>query len=146
MFGASSHPGILRDELRGAFLWILDFLCALGNLRGAKRTFYSPCEHGDIPEGSPRNPYSRKIKVFHKTDRYRVESHEMLYFIRLYISDIEDISSFVLDFEWSRFSPHSQSSSVMAVREGLKAMLRGLSPNSLWSLSETIGYKVESWM
>ena len=77
---------------------------------------------------------------------FRRQSHELLYFIRLYPSDIEDLISFILDLERGRFSPHSQSSSVMKVREGLKIMLMDLSPNRWRSLSETIGYKVESWM
>ena len=133
-------------KLHGDFLWGLEFRCALANLYGVKRTFYTPGERGDIPKDYPRNPYETKIRGFHKTDRFRMESRELLYFIRLYPSAIEDLISFILDLERGRFSPHSQSSSVKTVREGMKIILMGLSPNRWWSLSEAVVYKGESWM
>ena len=70
----------------------------------------------------------------------------MIHFLRIYPSALEDISSFILDLEWSRIDPFTQQVTPMSIRSGLKIPLMGLSPNRWWSLVDNISYKGESWM
>ena len=69
----------------------------------------------------------------------------MIHFLRIYPSALEDISSFILDLEWSRIELFTQQVTPMSIRSSLKTLLRGLSPNSWWSLVDNISYKGEPW-
>ena len=71
---------------------------------------------------------------------------EVLHFLTIYPSALEDPSSFILDLERGMMEPFTKKVTPMSIREGLKILLRGLSPNSWWSLVDTIGYQGESWM
>ena len=77
---------------------------------------------------------------------YHRGAPEMLHFLRIYPSDLEDLSAFVLDLEWVRIEPFTKKVPFMSIREGMGVLLRGLGHHIWWSLVDTISYKGERWM
>ena len=69
----------------------------------------------------------------------------MIHFLRIYPSALAGLSSFVLDLEWSRVGPFAGQVSCVGVRDLLEILLMGLSPDSWWSLVDTVVYKGEVW-
>ena len=123
----------------------LEFLSRLASAFGVQATFF-PVEEEDLDFLHSYDPSRVKIRHFSKVGRYRRGAQEVLHFLIIYPSALEDLSSFILDLEWSRMESFTKQVTQMSIRTGLGIPLRGLSPNSWWSLVDTISYKGESWM
>ena len=94
------------------------------------RLAFSPVGEGDLDFLYPYDPSRIKIQHFHKVGRYHRGAQEVLHFLRIYPSALGDLSSSMLDLEWSRMEPFTKQVTQMSIRAGLKSLLRGLSPNS----------------
>ena len=132
-------------KINGVFYWGLEFLSRLASAYGVVTSFF-PVEPEDLDFTAPYDPSKIRIQHVHKTGRSHRGAQEVLHFLRIYPSALEDLSSFILDLEWSRMEPFTQAVTPMSIRAGLKILLRGPSPNSWWSLVDTISYKGEPWM
>ena len=132
-------------KINGVFYWGLEFLSRLASAYGVIASFVS-VEPENLDLTAPYDPSKIRIQHVHKTGRSHRGAQEILHFLRIYPSALEDLSSFILDLEWSWIEPFTQDVTPMSIRTGLKILLRGLCPNSWWSLVDTISYKGEPWM
>ena len=107
----------------------LEFLSRMASAYVIQASF-RPVGAGDLDFLFQNDHSGIRIQHCHKVGMYHRGDHEMLHFLMIYPSALEGISSFILDLEWGRMEPFTKHVAPMSIREGLKILRMGLSPNS----------------